>query len=171
MDNDTTHLTGVFSGTVTHLAPEALQAGRQSLAADVYAFGILLFELLTAESAWRGKTAPWIADAVANKRQRPVLGPSVPKDIVKLVSWCTEHNPADRPSIEQVTDTLAELMIAHSAEVASMRPQSTYTPPMHRGLPLPASLQSGPLSVLRCCGDSKGARAGLASSSCYSSCP
>lgn len=114
MDNDTTHVVGVFAGTVTHLAPEALQEGRQSLAADVYAFGILLFELLTAERAYNGKTAPWIADAVVNKRQRPVLGPLVPKDIVKLVSWCTEHEPADRPSIEQVKDALAELMIVHS---------------------------------------------------------
>lgn len=110
MDNDTTHLTGVFVGTVTHLAPEALQTGRQSLAVDVYAFGILLCELVSGRKVYPGKTAAWIVDAVVNKHHRPSLPPTTPPGVLKLVHRCTEHDPALRPSMEEVATTLRELL-------------------------------------------------------------
>ena len=36
-----------LQGTMTHMAPEIIQHGHQSKAADVYAFGITLWELYT----------------------------------------------------------------------------------------------------------------------------
>jgi serine/threonine protein kinase len=44
MDTTDTHVSSVFQGTLTHLAPEVLLHGRVSKAADLYAFGITMFE-------------------------------------------------------------------------------------------------------------------------------
>ncbi len=43
-----------LQGTLTHMAPELLLHGRMSKAADVYAYGITLWELYTAENAFAG---------------------------------------------------------------------------------------------------------------------
>ena len=45
--------TGTF-GTVTHMPPELLTTGRLSKAVDVYAFGVLLWEMCTGRRPWAG---------------------------------------------------------------------------------------------------------------------
>jgi serine/threonine protein kinase len=45
-------------GTTTHMAPEVLLEGKLSRASDVYAFGILMWELLTADHAFRCVCTP-----------------------------------------------------------------------------------------------------------------
>ena len=42
IDHKETHMSNVFQGTMTHMAPEIMLEGRISKAADVYAFGITL---------------------------------------------------------------------------------------------------------------------------------
>lgn len=44
----------VLQGTLTHMAPELLLAGWASTASDVYAYGILLWELATGQRAFAG---------------------------------------------------------------------------------------------------------------------
>ena len=46
--------TGTF-GTVTHMPPELLTTGRLSKAVDVYAFGVLLWEMCTGRRPWAGR--------------------------------------------------------------------------------------------------------------------
>ena len=49
MSTDETHVSGLFQGTMTHMAPETLLQGVQRNEADVYAFGITLWELYTGD--------------------------------------------------------------------------------------------------------------------------
>jgi len=42
-------------GTPTHISPELFMAGHASKASDVYAFGILLFEVITGQRAYPGE--------------------------------------------------------------------------------------------------------------------
>ena len=115
MDNDTSHVSGVFTGTITHMAPECLQDGRQSYAADVYAFGIVLFELLSAQGAYANKSSVWIIDAVVNKRQRPHLPADTPVDVLQLFIECIQHDPVSRPTMEEVVERLSDLLAKYSA--------------------------------------------------------
>ena len=48
------HLSHTYQGTLTHMSPELLLHGRMSKAADVYAFGITMWELYSADSAFAG---------------------------------------------------------------------------------------------------------------------
>lgn len=54
LDPDSTHISQMHAGTLTHMAPELLLHGRASKASDVYAFGILLWELVTGLRAFQG---------------------------------------------------------------------------------------------------------------------
>ena len=54
VDTTETHVSSMNQGTTTHMAPELLLHGRQSKAADAYAFGILMWELYTAGQPFKG---------------------------------------------------------------------------------------------------------------------
>ena len=41
-------------GTLTHMPPEVVVSGQVSAAADVYSFGVLLYEMIAGERAWAG---------------------------------------------------------------------------------------------------------------------
>lgn len=53
-DNNETHVSSMFQGTLSHMAPEVLLSGRMSKAADVYAFGVTLYELFSAGVPYQG---------------------------------------------------------------------------------------------------------------------
>lgn len=74
-------------GTVTHMPPELLLDGKLSKSADVYAYGVLLYELFTAERPWHGLRHAEILQKVAVTKERLAL----PEDAPQLfrVSSCT----------------------------------------------------------------------------------
>ena len=45
-------------GTITHMAPEVLRSNQISKAADVYSFGVILWELAAGCRAWVGACLP-----------------------------------------------------------------------------------------------------------------
>ena len=66
-------------GTVTHMPPELLLDGKLSKSADVYAYGVLLFELFTAEKPWSGLRHAEVLHKVAVKHDRLQLPPDTPQ--------------------------------------------------------------------------------------------
>lgn len=56
-------------GTVTHMAPEVLLAGISSKAADVYSFGVLMWQALTFERPWSRMRHQVVVAAVAQERR------------------------------------------------------------------------------------------------------
>ena len=74
-------------GTVTHMPPELLLEGKLSKSADVYAFGVLLFELFTADRPWGGLRHAEVLHKVAVKHERLKL----PEDAPQLFQVCSCH--------------------------------------------------------------------------------
>ncbi len=86
-------------GTAAYLAPELVSKGQSDKRVDVYAVGILAFELLTSSQPYTGDTAAQVASAHTTSR---VPAPSssvagISPDVDEMVLWCTEINPDDRP--------------------------------------------------------------------------
>ena len=54
LNSTETHVSGHVQGTLTHMAPEVIVRGTQSNAADVYSFGITLFEVYSGKRAFEG---------------------------------------------------------------------------------------------------------------------
>jgi serine/threonine protein kinase len=91
---------GDLIGTIAYLSPELVTRGQADARSDVYAAGILLFELLTGRQPFEGEQAVQIAYQHANSTvpAPSTLAPSTPQAIDKLVAWSTAKNPADRPA-------------------------------------------------------------------------
>ena len=92
--------TGVMIGTVAYMAPEQVINGQADARSDVYAAGILLFELITGRQPHRADTPLSVAYKHVNE-QVPLpssLVPGVPQRIDALVASATNRDPARRPS-------------------------------------------------------------------------
>lgn len=61
----------LLQGTMTHMAPEVMLQGKLSRGSDVYAFGILLWELYSSGHAFKGIPRALLGHEVAHQQRRP----------------------------------------------------------------------------------------------------
>ena len=136
---------GVLLGTVAYLAPEQVERGIADARSDVYAAGLMLFEMLTGTKAFTGDTAIHVAyqhvhGGVPTPSSR-VAG--LPTELDELVAVATARDPDERPAdaaqfLERVRDTRATLSLdeldarpaGRAASVAAAQPTSTATFPV-----------------------------------------
>ncbi len=86
-------------GTIAYLSPELVTRGAADSRSDIYALGIMLYEMLTGEQPYKGDQPMQIAYQHANDTV-PVPSaaePGVPPELDDLVAWATARDPADRP--------------------------------------------------------------------------
>ena len=91
---------GLLIGTAAYLAPEQVAGGRADFRTDVYAAGIMLFELLTGRQPFTGDT-PARGGVPARQRGCPgalSLVPGLPPALDSLVALATSRNPDLRPA-------------------------------------------------------------------------
>ncbi|WP_347060246.1 Stk1 family PASTA domain-containing Ser/Thr kinase [Blastococcus sp. HT6-30] len=90
---------GVLIGTVAYLSPEQLERGRADARSDIYAAGIVLYEMLTGHPPFGGDTPLAVAyqhvhhDVPAPSAEVPGL----PWQVDELVARTTRRDPAGRP--------------------------------------------------------------------------
>jgi serine/threonine-protein kinase len=92
--------TGDLVGTIAYLSPELVTRGLADARSDVYAAGILLYELLTGKQPFEGEQAVQIAYQHANSTvpAPSLVAQDTPAAIDRLVAWTTAKLPADRPA-------------------------------------------------------------------------
>jgi beta-lactam-binding protein with PASTA domain len=94
-----TATTGLLIGTVAYLAPEQVEHGRADTRTDVYAAGILLFELLTGVPPYSSDSPMSVAYRHVHDDVPPPseLVEGVPTELDDLVVSATRRDPAARP--------------------------------------------------------------------------
>jgi serine/threonine-protein kinase len=123
--------TGVLLGTVAYLSPEQVERGIADARSDVYAAGLILFEMLTGSKAFTGETPIHIAyQHVHGSVPAPSSRvPSVPTELDALVALATARDPDHRPS--DAGDFLAEVRRSRAMLTATeldRRPEGPATP-------------------------------------------
>jgi beta-lactam-binding protein with PASTA domain/predicted Ser/Thr protein kinase len=85
---------GTVTGTVQYLAPEQIEGGRADPRTDLYATGIVLFELLTGQVPFTGETSVAIAYKHLRERVPPPsrLNPMVPPVLDRVVLAATDRD-------------------------------------------------------------------------------
>jgi serine/threonine protein kinase/tetratricopeptide (TPR) repeat protein len=86
---------GMIAGTLSYIAPEVLRGERGDARGDVWALGILLYEMLTGERPFAGNTSFELSSAILNNAPPP-LPPRVPPALTAVVRRCLEKDPSGR---------------------------------------------------------------------------
>src|SRR6202453_1203467 len=91
-------LTGSIMGTAQYLSPEQAQGHTVSGRSDLYAVGIILYELLTGSVPFDGETAVTIALKQVSATPPPpsALNPAVPPELDAVVARALAKDPAER---------------------------------------------------------------------------
>jgi serine/threonine-protein kinase len=84
-----------ITGTIGYMAPEQVRAGDVDGRADVFAFGVLLYELLAGMRPFQGNTAADVMTAVLTA-DPPPLPSTVPPSVRDIVHRCLEKEREDR---------------------------------------------------------------------------
>ena len=96
---------GIMVGTVAYLAPEVIKGQEPGPAADVYAAGITLYELLTGQPPFHGQVAAVMHDHVHTTPDRP---PGIPGRLWELILACLGKDPDHRPPAAALTRALRD---------------------------------------------------------------
>ncbi|WP_405634861.1 Stk1 family PASTA domain-containing Ser/Thr kinase [Streptomyces sp. NBC_01178] len=94
-----TDTTGSLLGTVSYLAPEQIEHGSADTRSDVYACGVVLYEMLTGAKPYTGENAAQVIYQHLNSDVPPpsAVVPGLPVALDGLVASATARNPEVRP--------------------------------------------------------------------------
>ena len=100
MPTATTPITaqGTVLGTFQYMAPEQIEGGVVDTRTDIFAFGLLLFEMVTGRPAFQGKTQASLFGAILKDEPLPIsqLQPVAPPALDYLVRTCLAKDPDAR---------------------------------------------------------------------------
>jgi hypothetical protein len=89
---------GSILGTFQYMAPEQVEGHEADARADIWAFGCVLYEMLTGRRAFEGKTQASLIASILERQPTPMaeLQPLTPPALGRVVRTCLEKNPDNR---------------------------------------------------------------------------
>ncbi len=126
--------TGAVLGTPHYMAPEQAMGKQSDARSDIFAVGVIFFELLTAELPFPDESLMESFLARTRDRARPIasVDPTVPSWLARIVMRCLERVPAQRyQSVQQLLDDLKAADGMRSSSRASS--SGVFTPGMILG--------------------------------------
>ncbi|ULR54666.1 protein kinase domain-containing protein [Streptomyces deccanensis] len=156
-DPDETRLTstGVSVGTARYMAPEQFEAKQVTQAADLYALGCVLYEMLVGVPPFTSESPFELADKHTRQDPAPVAGirGGVPSELARLVHRLLAKDPAARPAdAVAVRDALLPLATADEASVrlphwSALDPTVPLRAAPTTGVPVPEAVVPKPAPV------------------------
>ncbi|RLV08342.1 serine/threonine protein kinase [Streptomyces griseocarneus] len=129
VDTTTTASTGSVLGTVSYLAPEQMEYGTADTRVDVYACGVVLYEMLTGAKPHTGSTPAQILYQHLHEDVPPPSAavPGLAQRLDEVVAAATARDPQGRPA-----DAVALLSVVRAARESLSDEQLDAVPPQAR---------------------------------------
>ncbi len=99
---------GVRMGEPSHMSPEQIRGEPVTAQSDVYAFGIVAYEVLTGRGPYEARTAAEVLSAHLQQEPRPLreLRPEVEPRLAALIESCLAKEPQRRPQAREIAEAL-----------------------------------------------------------------
>jgi beta-lactam-binding protein with PASTA domain len=147
-----TRTQGVLMGTVAYVPPELVTSGAADPRSDVYAAGIVLYEMLTGSVPFRGETALSVAWQHVHADVPPpsAMVGGLPEELDELTLHATRREPGARPTdagafLAELRDVRADLGLPHLPPPARVETASKVQPTI--AVPRRELLATGTASV------------------------
>ena len=101
--------TGAVMGTPTYMSPEQARGERTDHRSDIFSFGVVMFEMATGRTPFKGKSQAETMNAVINQAHTPVvtLNRDVPTALSAVIERALAKQPGDR--YQSITAMVADL--------------------------------------------------------------
>jgi serine/threonine protein kinase len=106
---------GTVLGTPQYMAPEQIEGKEADARTDIFAFGCMLYEMVTGKRAFDGKTKASVIGAILASEPAPMstLQPVTPPMLERVVTRCLAKDPEDR--YQSMRDVLLDLRLCGEA--------------------------------------------------------
>jgi eukaryotic-like serine/threonine-protein kinase len=115
---------GVILGTAAYMSPEQARGKTIDKRTDIWAFGCVLYEMLTGRRAFGGETTSDVIAAIIERQpDLAALPPSVPAPVRRVITRCLEKDPKRRArDIAEVALQLADGVTTVASQTVAWRP-------------------------------------------------
>jgi serine/threonine-protein kinase len=120
---------GTILGTLLYMAPEQLEAKEADARTDIFAFGVVVYEMATGKKAFAGKSQASVISAIMSSDPKPIssLHPMTPPALDRVIKRCLAKEPDER--WQSAADLTNELKwIAGSSETVKAAAQEPNLP-------------------------------------------
>ena len=89
---------GSILGTLPYMSPEQVEGHAADARSDIFAFGVVLYELIAGTRPFTGKTQAALVASILKEEPRPLfeMQPRTPRGLAELVRTCLEKDPEKR---------------------------------------------------------------------------
>lgn len=111
---------GVVVGTVAYMSPEQLEGRAVGPQTDAFAFGCVLYEMVTGRPAFGGHSTVTTIAAVLSGNPPPMNEgrTDVPQPLWRLITACLQKDPAARPPMADVKRVMDDLRLSRDVSAA-----------------------------------------------------
>jgi serine/threonine protein kinase len=119
--------TGTLIGTLYYMSPEACAGEDLDPRADIWSFGVMLYEMLTLRRPFEGTNSAALLNAVMNKNPSALedLRPEVPEALASLIQWMLFKDPMQRIPSARLVGAQLEAIINGTEISVEPVPRST----------------------------------------------
>lgn len=104
---DTENFMSRKCGTIVYMAPEVWTSREYDSAADVYSYGMMLWEMSEKRHTYEGYNKQMMDEVLTTGTDRPRFTKKTPNSMKDLISQCWDKDPSKRPTFKQIVKMLS----------------------------------------------------------------
>jgi serine/threonine protein kinase len=123
VDTDEVYAMSGETGSLRYMAPEVADCLPYNFSADVYSFGIILWELNSMKKPFDGLNRDSFYERIVHGGERPPLNRKWPGDLTSLMSECWDADMHNRPRFRDIVRRLDNLLEKEKGGTMSAKKQ------------------------------------------------